>query len=125
MIASLNICAAVHGTVDDNMAVHGKGDESEGQEGERKTTLIFSTVFHQFALHDTNPGDVASLLMSLQSWRSWLAREGIIAVYLLLPTGLSQAPRSPLTRCPRKLEFSTRLRGKWKPQVSTAVQIHV
>lgn len=36
MIASLNIGAAVHGTVDDNMAVHATGDEGgEGQEGER------------------------------------------------------------------------------------------
>lgn len=36
MIASLKICAAVHGTVDDNMAVRGKGDESGGeQDGER------------------------------------------------------------------------------------------
>lgn len=39
MIASLNICAAVHGTVDDNMAVHGKGDESGDQEGERETGM--------------------------------------------------------------------------------------
>lgn len=29
MIASLNICAAVHGTVDDNMAVHGIGGDNE------------------------------------------------------------------------------------------------
>ncbi|CAN0454691.1 unnamed protein product, partial [Ectocarpus sp. 12 AP-2014] len=36
MIASLNIGAAVHGTVDDNMVVHATGDEGgQGQEGER------------------------------------------------------------------------------------------
>ncbi|CAM9440748.1 unnamed protein product [Ectocarpus sp. 6 AP-2014] len=36
MIASLNIGAAVHGTVDDNMAVHATGDEGgQGQEGTR------------------------------------------------------------------------------------------
>lgn len=36
MIASLNIGAAVHGTVDDNMAVHATGDEGgQVKEGER------------------------------------------------------------------------------------------
>eukprot|EP00904_Undaria_pinnatifida_P000727 jgi/Undpi1/10655/HiC_scaffold_29.g13104.m1 len=32
MIASLKICAAVHGTVDDNMAVHGIGGDNEEEE---------------------------------------------------------------------------------------------
>lgn len=35
MIASLKICAAVHGTVDDNIAVNGAGDGVDGaQDGE-------------------------------------------------------------------------------------------
>lgn len=40
MIASLNICAAVHGTVDDNMAVHGKSDESGEDQGEAEGVMI-------------------------------------------------------------------------------------
>lgn len=35
MIASLNICAAVHGTVDDNMAVHEAVDKNNGEEDGR------------------------------------------------------------------------------------------
>lgn len=46
MIASLKICAAVHGTVDDNMAVHGTGDESGGeQNGERGDSHDIPTLF--------------------------------------------------------------------------------
>lgn len=32
MIASLNICAAVHGTVDDNIAVARAGDSNNGEQ---------------------------------------------------------------------------------------------
>lgn len=43
MIASLKICAAVHGTVDDNMAVHGIGgdneEEPEGEGGQAKAAV--------------------------------------------------------------------------------------
>lgn len=35
MVASLKICAAVHGTVDDNMAVHGAVDRNNGEEDGR------------------------------------------------------------------------------------------
>lgn len=36
MIASLNIGAAVHGTVDDNMAVHAVASEGSGNQGNNK-----------------------------------------------------------------------------------------
>lgn len=46
MIASLKICAAVHGTVDDNMAVHGIGgdnaEEEEGKGAKEQPVLLLS-----------------------------------------------------------------------------------
>lgn len=46
MIASLNICAAVHGTVDDNVAIHVAGDGNQGGErGRIYVVYIPSKVF--------------------------------------------------------------------------------
>lgn len=49
MIASLKICAAVHGTVDDNMAVHAVAHDGSGdQEGQRKSGVnvgLYSPAF--------------------------------------------------------------------------------
>lgn len=54
MIASLNICAAVHGTVDDNMAVRGKSDEGDGdQEGEAEGSCSLPKHQRVFILDET------------------------------------------------------------------------
>lgn len=81
MIASLKICAAVHGTVDDNMAVRGNGDESGGdQEGERERVMI-SPLPSVSSSRDEFRGLLAGITASLAR----LAR-GILTVYLLLRT---------------------------------------
>lgn len=56
MIASLKICAAVHGTVDDNMAVNGIGGDNEeepegkGGQGEACFANCFGSCWTRWCL---------------------------------------------------------------------------
>ncbi|CAM9205971.1 unnamed protein product [Ectocarpus sp. 13 AM-2016] len=89
MIASLNIGAAVHGTVDDNMVVHATGDEGgQGQEGKEQS-------------RPTLAGHRRRKLLKLGEG-PWFA----IPYRTML-----EVPGSRRTRCPRKLASSTRSRA--------------
>lgn len=109
MIASLKICAAVHGTVDDNMAVHATGNESsgeqDGEDGER---------------HDLDNGTLRRCVLTGPISHACSCDQAEQLPFLpFFIASLLQVPSSLHTKCPRKWASFTSSRGKSISPVST------